>query len=354
MNLAQLLSILSALGATVWSVWTWSEDQKTQRQVKRDQESALYVNPFLIAAEELQSLLYNTLEGDELALYRKEYPDQYELGSPAAIEFLYRLSQYFGWAHRIYRYSPYAKDPRVIVLMRKMAEVFESRTKFPGDAFRFTIDERTSLGQAVVRRVGRDAAVLPLLLESVPLFQFAEEIENEKSEHAALYQSRAVRLTLAAIDRADTAEALEGHERLAVLQNILVDSLAYLERAEGFSLSLQDRRKVRLPEAYVQVATEQPGEARILHQTRGRIRLGVPRVKKDEAYARALQSLLESMEDVESVRISAGSASVIIGYSPDIPEAEFARRVVTTVEAGAITNDVPDPPRSFTPSTGLP
>jgi hypothetical protein len=336
MNPVQILSILSALAATVWSVWTWSEDQKTQRQVKRDQEAVLYVNPYLIAAEELQSLLYNTLEGDELALYKREYPDQYELGSPAAIEFLYRLSQFFGWTHRVYRYSPYAKDPRVIELLRKVAETFESRTKFPGDAFRFSIDERTSLGQAVVRRVPGSAAVLPVLLEAVPLFQFEKEIKDEKSEHAALYQSRAVRLTLAAIDRADKPEALEGHERLAVLQNLLIDSLAYLEKAEGFSVSLQDRRKARLTGVDAQVATGPAGSARILHQTRGRIRLGVPRVKKDKVYASALQSLLESVENVESVRVSAGSASVIVGYSPDIPEAEFASKVMRTVEAGSI------------------
>jgi len=334
MNPTTILSILSALAATVWSVWTWSEDQKKQRQVKRDQEAALYVNPFLIAAEELQSLLYNILEGDELALYRKEYPDQYEFGSPAAIEFLYRLSQYFGWAHRTYRYGPYAQDPRVIELIRRIAETLESRSKFPGDAFRFSVDERTSLGEAVVRRVGEGTVVLPVL-ESIPLFQFEEEIEDEKSKHAALYQSRAVRLTLAAIDRVDTAEALEGHERLAVLQNFLVDLVTYLERAEGFSVSVADRRKARLRGVHAQVAIGQPGITRILHHTRGRIRLGVPRVKKDKVYAGALQSILESVENVESVRISAGSASVIIGYSSDIPEAEFTRRVLKTVEEGS-------------------
>jgi len=334
MNPAQILSILSALAATVWSVWTWSEDQKKQRQVKRDQEAALYVNPFLMAAEELHSLLYNILERDELAFYRKEYPDQYELGSPAAIEFLYRLSQYFGWAHRTYRYGPYAQDPRVIELIRRIAETLESRSKFSGDAFRFSVDERTSLGDAVVRRVGEGTVVLPVL-ESIPLFQFAEEIEDEKSKHAALYQSRAVRLTLAAIDRADQAKALEGHERLAVLQNLLVDLLVYLERAEGFSVSIEKRRKAKLRGVHAQLSTGQAGIARILHQTRGRIRLGIPRVKKDKVYASALQALLESMETVESIRISAGSASVIIGYSADVPEAEFARRVLKTVEAGS-------------------
>jgi hypothetical protein len=92
MNLVQMLSVLSALAAAVWSVWTWSEEQQKDRQSKRDQEAALYVNAFLLALEELQSRLYGMLEGDELALYKQEYPEQYALASPAAIAILYHLS----------------------------------------------------------------------------------------------------------------------------------------------------------------------------------------------------------------------------------------------------------------------
>ena len=102
MNPAQILTILSALAAAVWTVWTWSEEQQKERQSKRDQEAALYVNSFLSALEELQSQLYGILEEDELAFYKQEYPDQYELGSPAAIKILFRLSRYFGWTHRTY------------------------------------------------------------------------------------------------------------------------------------------------------------------------------------------------------------------------------------------------------------
>ena len=122
---------------------------------------------------------------------------------------------------------------------------------------------------------------------------------------------------------------------MTVLQNLLVDLVTYLERAEGFSVSVGDRRKARLRGVHAQVAIGQPGITRILHHTRGRIRLGVPRVKKDRVYVGALQSLLESMENVESVRVSAGAASVVIGYSSDIPEAEFTRRVLKTVEEGS-------------------
>ena len=86
------LSVLSTLAAAVWSVWTWREDQEKERKLQRDHESALFVNSFIQAMEEVQSRLYDILEGDDLAFYKKEYPDQYEFGSPFAIEILYRLT----------------------------------------------------------------------------------------------------------------------------------------------------------------------------------------------------------------------------------------------------------------------
>jgi len=332
MNPAQIISVLSALAATVWSVLTWSTEQQTERQLKRDQEAALYVNPFLLAINELQAQLYSILEEDELVCYKKEYPNQYKFGSPAAIEILYRLSQYFGWAHHNFRYGPYTKDPGVIELIRKIGETFESRSHFPGDAFRFSIDERSSLGDAVVRRIGEATAVLPVF-ESIPLFQFEEEIKDKQNRHAPLYQSKAVHRTLTAIDSADRAEALEGHERLAVLQNLLVDLLGYLENKEGFRVSIGGLSKASLRGAYAGF-TAQSNIARIAHQTRGRIRLVVPRLKTDKAFAKLLQSLLESVDNVVSTRISIGAASVIIAFRTDIPEAEFASRVVKTIEEG--------------------
>ena len=329
----QLFYVLSALSAAVWSVWTWSEDQQKERQLKRDLGAALYVNTFVQVIEELQSRLYSILEEDELAFYKKEYPDQYEMGSPAAIQILHCLGHYFGWAIRNNRYGPYTKDPRVIELTREIGRTFESRSKFSGDAFRFSLDERVSLGAAVLRRVGEATAVLPVF-ESIPLFQFEAEVNDSQSRHAPLFQSRAVRCTIAAIDRADRVEALEGRERLAVLQNLLVDLLAYLESQEGFRVSVGERRKARLKGAHARVARRQATIARILHQTRGRIRLEVLRLKTDPAYANGLQSLLESVENVRTISIRTRVASVTICYNPDIPEAQFAKRVVKIIEEG--------------------
>ena len=200
MNPMLVFSVLSALTAAVWSVWTWREEQQKDRQVKRDQDSALFVNSYILAAEELQTRLYSILEEDELAFYKKQYPEQYEFGSPYAIEILYRLSQFLGWAQRNFRYGPYTNDPRAIELHRQIVENFEDRSKFPGDAFRFTIDEIVSLGGAVVKRIGDVTALRPTF-ESITFFEFQQEMNDESSKHVPLFQSRAVRSTLAAIDR---------------------------------------------------------------------------------------------------------------------------------------------------------
>jgi hypothetical protein len=332
-NPTLIFSVVSALAASVWSVWTWREEQQKERQLKRDQESAHFVNSLILASEELQMRLYSMLEEDELAFYKKEYPEKYEFGSPYAIEILYRFSQYFGWAQRNYRYGPYTNDPRVIELVRRMGETFENRSRYSGDAFRFTIDERVSLGGAVVRGAGDLTALIPTF-ESITLFQFQEEMSDKSSKHTALYQSRAVRSTLAAIDSADRPEALEGFERLAVLQNLLVDLLTYLESMEGFRVSIRARRRARLGGSSAQVLPAVPTVATVLHQTPGRIRMGIPRLRWDEAYASRLQSLLESVDNVGSIRISVSAASVVINFSPEIPEMEFARKLGKTIEEG--------------------
>jgi len=333
MNPALLVSVLSALAAAIWSVWTWREEHEKEREIKRDQESALFVNSFILALEELQSRLYGILEENDLAFYKKEYPEQFELGSPFAIEILYRLGKYCGWAKRTYRYGPYTNDPVVIELARKIGETLESHRQFSGNAFRFTYEERVALGEAVVRRTGDTIDSIPVF-ESITLFQFHEEMNDKSSKHAQMYQSRAVRRTLAAIDRVDQAEALEGVERLAVLQNLLVDLLSYLEGKEGFSVSPTRRRRARLRGAMAKALPEIAAVATVVHQTPGRIRLKIPRLKTDDTYAFHLQSLLDTVDQVRSISISVSAASVVINFSPEIPVTKFAGRVTKTIEQG--------------------
>jgi hypothetical protein len=328
-----VFSVLSALTAAVWSVWTWREDQEKERKLQRDQKSAAFVNSFIQAMEEVQSRLYGILEEDDLAFYKKEYLNQYEFSSPFAIEILYRLTKYFGWSYYTFRYGPYTNDPVVIELVRKIGKTFGSHNQFSGAAFRFTYEERVALGVAVVRRTGDLMGSIPVF-ESITLFQFQEEMSDKSSKHIQLYQSRAVRRTLAAIDNADQAEELEGFERLAVLQNLLVDLLAYLEDVEGFSVSPWKRKRARLRGTAAEALPPLAADATVVHQTPGRIRIRVPRLKTEDTYAPRLQSLLESMDNVRSIRINVSAASVVIGFSPEIPGGEFARRLATTIETG--------------------
>jgi len=333
MNPTLILSILSAVTAAVWSVWTWREEQETARQVKRDQESALFVNSFIQAMEELQVRLYGILEEADLAFYKKEYPKGEERDFPIALEMLYRLSKFFGWTYRIFRYGPYTNDPIVIEQVRKISGTLESHTRFKGDAFRFTYEERVALGDAVVRRTGDMIGSIPVY-ESITVFQFWEEICSKSGKRSLVFQSRAFRRTLDAIDKAQGAKDLEGAERLAVLQNQLVDLLAYLEGMEGFTVSSEKRKRVRLRGDSARLLAAPPAPAAIIHQIPGRIRLRVPRLRTDEKYAPRLEDLLESVDDVGDIRINATAASVAVSFSPAIPEAVFAERLIKTIETG--------------------
>jgi hypothetical protein len=212
-----------------------------------------------------------------------------------------------------------------------MSETLENRSQFEGDAFRFTYEERVALGEAVVRRTGNVIGSISIF-ESITLFHFLEEFSDEKSKRPLLYRSRSVRRTLTAIDKADHREALEGGDWLSVLQNLLVDLLTYLEDMEGFSVLSAKRRRARLRGTSAE-AFPAP-DASVVHQTPGRIRIRVPRLKTDETYAPRLQSLLESIDTVSSIRINDSAASVVISFHPETPGSDFAKRITKTIETG--------------------
>jgi hypothetical protein len=218
----------------------------------------------------------------------------------------------------------------MISFMAQVGEIMESRSRFPGDAFRFSMGDRLALGRAVLQPFG-ELSSRPTFVASTR-FEFEEDITNEQSERARLFRSKAVRRTLAAIDRADRAETLEGHERLAVLQNLLVDLLSYLEHEEGFRVHFGERRRATVETPKADVDWTPSKEVRILHQLRGRVRLGIPRLHADKTYAAHLQSLLQPLNYVKSVRVNADAGCVVIEYLADAPLLECTQAVVAEVE----------------------
>jgi len=292
--------------------------------------SAQFVNNLIVATQELQRKLFKILEEDELARYRLKYAQPVEPASPVAIDLLYHLSVFFGWGLMTFRFGPYTRDSKMIAMMAQIGEMLDSRSRFPGDAFRFTLSDRHALGQATLQRVG-DTSSGPEFV-SITRFKFEEEMVDERSEWARLFRSEEVRCTLASIDRAIRGEPLEGHERLAVLQNLLLDLLSYLEEQEGFRVSFGERGRATMEGNHADVISLQNKDIRVLHQIRGRIRLAIPRLHADKNYASRLQSLLETLNHVDSVRVNVDAACVVIEYSADVPLSQFTQTVVTEVE----------------------
>jgi hypothetical protein len=188
---------------------------------------------------------------------------------------------------------------------------------------------------------------------NITRFKFEEEIVDERSEWGALFRSEHVRCTMESIDRAIRGEPLEGRERLAVLQNLLLDLLSYLEKKEGFRISFGERGRATIEGRHADIISLDNQDIRILHQMPGRIRLGIPRLHGDAIYASRLEMLLQKLDHVKTVRINVDAACVVIEFSDNVKLPEFVNAVVALVENGLGSpsgNDDGLQPRSVSPS----
>lgn len=320
-----VLSILSATATAVWTVWTWGEQQSVEKEQQRDQVAALYVNPFLMAGEDLQRRLYGIIDQNELEFFKQESPEVYDLGSPEAIELLYVIVIYFGWAKAVYRYGPYTNDRQAIELNRKISDIFSNNKDFSSQAFYFSLSEQRSLGQTFVRSWGRVDSIHPEF-ETDSLYKFAEELVNDINRCSPLYQN--IRKTIKAIDCANHVDELEGRERLVAVQNHLVELLSYLENQEGFSVSNQLRQKASLKSSSI---SQSNTELEFVHEIKGRVRLRIPQLRQDESYAEHLCSRLQSLAGVQAIQINLAAASITVNYSLAIPKAEFKQRIIEMI-----------------------
>jgi len=326
-----LLPVLSAFAAAIWSVWTWQSEQEKGREIKRDEMSAQYVNSFIIATQEVQRKVYKILEEDELQYYRSSKEAAHgECASAATFELLCLLSTFFGWGLMTLRFGPYTRDSKMIAIMAQIGEVMESRSRFPGDAFRFTVGDRHALGQAVLRRVGETSSGPAFV--NITRFKFEEEMLNPQSEFAGLFRSEEVQCTFAAIERAVSGEPLEGHERLAVFQNLLVDLVTYLEAREGFRIAFGERRRATIfQDQSESEPAEQESDVRIVHHTLGRARLAIPGIQGDAAFAAQLVSQLQGLPHVKRVRANIVAGCVVIESIDDLGAEDLKNKVQALV-----------------------
>jgi len=331
-----ILSIFSAVLAAVWTVWTWREEHQEARQLQRDQAAALYVNPLLLASHAMESRLHGLLNRRDLALNQLERADREGTASAAAIETLWTFAQFFAWAAVNLRYGPYTREPRVLELIVKVSRTFDDREGFGNGAFRFSTAEQASLGHAVLQRTGHStsthagaAALTEFAI--VTSFDFECDFRNAQSPKAGLYQSRAVRSAIAAIDRAKRVEELEGRERLAAARRYLRLLTDHLEGLEGFSGSFVYKGRGASLDGAAAHSPVSAAAPRVLHRMRGRIRLGIPELREDRDFAERLGGLLREWDEVDDVSINILAGSVAIRYSTTVPDDKFQAKILAAI-----------------------
>jgi len=222
---------LISVAMGLWAVWRWSQTQEDERQSRRDQLAALFVNPFMSACEDLQSRIYSILELGGLHTLRKRYPD-----GTYAEDTLYLIVRYFAWAATLSRYSPYSKDPVAFRLAEAVRDAFATTgVGFPVGAFNFFHPEQKALGKIVM---GRTPGQHGIELDTISTYKFKERLALP-----ALSNSQSVQQTLQALRDTENAEDLPGRNRLEKAQHHLVDLLNYLEEQEGYRLFVGERKK---------------------------------------------------------------------------------------------------------------
>lgn len=235
-----MLTSIAGVVTAVWAVKRWNH----QRSVERDQReaelqkenkkvAALYVNPFLLACENLQSRIYNILEMDGLAALKKRHP-----GGEYAEETIYYIAQYFGWDGIVSRYGPYTHDPEFMRLTEAIRDTF-AKDRLPIGAFCFFRSDQMALGQTIMNR---SAGEFGTEFETIPLHEFKRQLAGQPYA-----KMNSVKESIATLQNAANLDQLEGRQRLAEVQNHLVDLLSHIEQQEGFTVFLSGQRgKVRV------------------------------------------------------------------------------------------------------------
>jgi len=223
---------LVPVATAAWAVWTWAHEQSLEREKERARITALYVNPFLSACEDLQSRIYKIIELEGLTKLRERYPD-----GAYAEETLYLVVRFFGWLAAVARYGPYTQDAVMIkysaAIRRAFATSNDDRSVGP---FNFFSAEQKALGKMVMHSMEGEYGHE---MDTISYYEFRDVLQSPYR----VPESSAVTQTLETLRAAKCAEDIDGWERLAEAQNHLVDLLDYLENKEGYSYFPAKRKK---------------------------------------------------------------------------------------------------------------
>ena len=271
---------------------------------------------------------------------------------------------------------PTPKIKQAIKITRNIAEIFADRQVFGDDPFRFTQTKQRSLGQMFVKRLDNNGSSYAEF-NAAPMYQFATKVMESKLNNGDLYQD--VSRMLDSIRQAHSLRDLEGKERLVAIQNQLVELTNYIESKEGFTVSNENRKKVKLvgqkviveestmpqeirnltigwltlpelpsfltptPPAVEQTEINFFQEPQVIHSIPGRIRVKLPPSISDEKAFQKLESLLKPIPGVESIGLNQSASSMTVYYDDHISQQEFTKLLLEKLEqvnSLTVVNDI--------------
>jgi hypothetical protein len=183
---------------------------------------ALYVNPLLLAADDLQSRLYNILCRSGLRPLRQRYP-----GGAHAEETLYLVATYFAYESLFFRYSPYSTDGTVLKFLWVVRAAFATDRLGLDPWCLFRTQQKTLGALARDTRGGE----FGFEADVVPLPTFRKRLDDQREEDRP---EQAVQQMGAAKEVGDLNDVTQ--VRLADVQSALVNLLKHLETKVGASV----------------------------------------------------------------------------------------------------------------------
>ncbi|MEO8168157.1 MAG: hypothetical protein ABI623_07920 [bacterium] len=233
-----LLALATGVITAAWAITKWKKQREADNEKDRKKLAALYVLPFLSACEELQSRLYNILEHSGLEPLRQRSADH-----EYATEILHMIAQYFGWERCARRYGPYTQNQKFIKLTEAVRATFAKDLNRKIGEFCFFRPEQKAMANMVMKRMSGEFGPE---FETMPLYEFKQQLNSPAFGMASCTRAHK------ALCNATTIADLSDRERLAEIQNYLVEILSYIEGREGFSLYPKQRKRVPRGEQWKQ------------------------------------------------------------------------------------------------------
>ena len=235
---ALVFSVVAGLATAAWAILKFQSERKKNRLAAASRLADLYYNPFLLAAEALQSRLYNVLCAQGLVPLSKHALERYPQ------ETLHLVAEYFAYEQFVARNTP---DLELLKAIQQVRKDFASDADGLDPWCIFRPAQRELGRMVLLREAGRNA----LEPETLTLSAFEAELEIEPAGRQWIDDA------LDSLRKATKPEDLgpRSVKRLMRVQSDLVDlldtleqHLARLREVEAFSVFPGGRRKRSIDE----------------------------------------------------------------------------------------------------------